>query len=314
MSMNLIRLAIVTTSLVFSSCIEFERQEISYIHDDDKDELRLTLVYDGIFGSLKEGFESKKKDAKDLPHKDRLNRKQIKQVESVLEQNRAFFFTNWIFEYSPNTLPKMLQELFQRNPNGIFAKPEQDLIEALLKNVEVENIGFFKDEAGKLCGAQTMRISNLSKVIPLINTVIRRQMLAHLPELQQEVTKQTKGAYTQGTVDLITQKLKDEYSFLQIDGNRITFQMIMNLIDQGNFTKEGKRAEELPTGTRFANRDDHLLLEIGEKSAEFVTLEKKCFDGYVPNALNHVEQKHGVLMLAPNKVKNRLKMFLEGSR
>ena len=206
--MNLIRLAIVTTSLVFSSCIEFERQEISYIHDDDKNELRLTLVYEGIFGSLKEGFESKKKDAQDLPHKDRLNRKQIKQVESVLEQNRAFFFTNWIFEYSPNTLPKMLQEIFQRNPNRIFAKPEQDLIEALLKNVEVENIGFFKDEAGKLCGAQTMRLSNLSKVIPLINTVIRRQMLAHLPELQEEVTKQTKGAYTQGTVDLITQKLK----------------------------------------------------------------------------------------------------------
>lgn len=66
--MNLIRLAIVTTSLVFSSCIEFERQEISHIHDDDKDELRLTLVYQGIFGSLKEGFESKKKDAEDLPH------------------------------------------------------------------------------------------------------------------------------------------------------------------------------------------------------------------------------------------------------
>ena len=90
--------------------------------------------------------------------------------------------------------------------------------------------------------------------------------------------------------------------------------MIMNLIDQGSFTKEGKRAEELPKGARFANREDHLLLENGEKSAEFVTLEKKCFDGYVPNALKHVEQKHGVLMLAPNKVKNRLKMFLEGSR
>ena len=91
---------------------------------------------------------------------------------------------------------------------AVFAKPEQDLIEALLKNVEVENIGFFKDEAGKLCGAQTMRLSNLSKVIPLINTVIRRQMLAHLPELREEVIKNTKGAYTQGTVDLITQKLK----------------------------------------------------------------------------------------------------------
>ena len=90
--------------------------------------------------------------------------------------------------------------------------------------------------------------------------------------------------------------------------------MIMNLIDQGNFTKEGKRAEELPKGARFANREDHLLLKNGEKSAEFVTLEKKCFDGYVPNAFNHVEQNHGVLMLAPNKVKNRLKMFLDVAR
>jgi len=93
-----------------------------------------------------------------------------------------------------------------------------------------------------------MRLSNLSKVTPLINTVISRQMLAHLPELREEVIKNTKGAYTQGTVDLITQKLKVEYSFLQVDGNRITFQMIMNLVDQENFTKGGSEPRSSPRG------------------------------------------------------------------
>ena len=34
----------------FSSCIEFEREKIAYVHDEEKDELRITLTYEGILG------------------------------------------------------------------------------------------------------------------------------------------------------------------------------------------------------------------------------------------------------------------------
>ena len=307
------RLVFFFACLVFSSCIEFEREKITYIHDEEKDELRLTLVYEGIFGNHKEGG-SFEKGPDDQAIENNLNQIQTKQMESLLEQNRAFFFSNWIFEYNPSTLPNTLGEIIKDNQKSRFGKPEQELIDALLQNIEVKNIGFFKNKNGKLCGAQTMRISNLSKVIPLINLVIRRQMLTHLSELQEEVTNQTKGAYTQGTVDLIAQKLKDEYSFIHIDGNLISYQIIMNLIDQENFIKGGNWDNELPKGACFENHDDYLLLKIGEMSGDFVTLEKKCFDGYVPNALQYVEKKHAEHMLAPRMVQNRLKKFFKVTR
>ena len=32
----------------FSSCIEFEQEKLTYIHDEEKDELRVTLTYEGM--------------------------------------------------------------------------------------------------------------------------------------------------------------------------------------------------------------------------------------------------------------------------
>ena len=46
---------IVAISFLLCSCIEFEKQELVYSHDTEKDELRVTLKYQGIFGNLKKG-------------------------------------------------------------------------------------------------------------------------------------------------------------------------------------------------------------------------------------------------------------------
>ena len=78
-----------------SSCIEFENQELIYHHDEEKDEIRMTLNYQGIFGNLDKG-QNTQNNPEDMATKDRLNQKQISQLESVLEQKRAFFFSNWI--------------------------------------------------------------------------------------------------------------------------------------------------------------------------------------------------------------------------
>ncbi|MBT6852478.1 MAG: hypothetical protein HOA16_14920, partial [Opitutae bacterium] len=39
----------VCLSLSFTGCIEFEKQELVYHHDQEKDEIRMTLRYEGIF-------------------------------------------------------------------------------------------------------------------------------------------------------------------------------------------------------------------------------------------------------------------------
>ena len=80
----------------FSSCIEFEQEKLTYVHDEEKDELRVTLTYEGIFGNLDKGQNSQH-GPDDITTADSLNQQQIEQLESVLEQKRAFFFSNWIF-------------------------------------------------------------------------------------------------------------------------------------------------------------------------------------------------------------------------
>ena len=62
----------------FSSCIEFEREKLTYVHDEEKDELRVTLTYEGIFGNFAKGKNSQN-GPDDVTTKDSLNQKQIEQ-------------------------------------------------------------------------------------------------------------------------------------------------------------------------------------------------------------------------------------------
>ena len=93
----------------FSSCIEFEQEKLTYVHDEEKDELRVTLTYEGIFGNLDKGQNSQN-GPDDITTTDSLNQKQIEQLESVIAQKSAFFFNNWIFEYNQNSLKQILEK------------------------------------------------------------------------------------------------------------------------------------------------------------------------------------------------------------
>ena len=184
----------------FSSCIEFEREKIAYVHYEEKDELRVTLRYEGIFGNLDKGKNSQN-GPYDITTKDTLNQKQIEQLESVLEKKRAFFFSNWIFEYNQNTLKEILknEEEELATASKVLGKPEKELIKALLDEIDVENVGFYVDAKGRLCGAQTLRLSNASKVIILANKVLGRQLKARLAEMK---------TFSSKTISLIKEKLK----------------------------------------------------------------------------------------------------------
>ena len=51
---------VILFSFGLSSCIEFEQEKLTYIHDEERDELRITLTYEGIFGNLdKESIHKK---------------------------------------------------------------------------------------------------------------------------------------------------------------------------------------------------------------------------------------------------------------
>ena len=295
--------------LSFTSCIEFESQELTYRHDEKEDALLVTLRYEGIYGSTRNGGFSQA-EPNDFATAERLNQKQVGQLLSVLDGKRAFFFSNWIFEYDRNALAQMLERvLVEPVPEGkVFGQPERDLIEALLSNVDVRNVGFHKDGKGRLCGAQTLRITNLSKIISLANQVIRRQVTAHLPEMREELEKQVKDAMSKETIDLIAIKMKDDYSFIQVEGNLITLQSPMMDPDTKRISES--LLKDLPEGARIESGEDSLAIKIGGKTDNTGTLKKKCFDGYLPNALNYLQKNHKKLFLKPKQLEKALARFL----
>ena len=291
----------------FSSCIEFEREKLTYIHDEEKDELRVTLTYEGIFGNLDKGQNSQH-GLDDITTVDSLNQQQIEQLESVLEQKRAFFFSNWIFEYSASSSAKMLEKIIKENGQGKFGEAEKKLIKSLLDNIEVQNIGFYKNNAEQLCGAQTLRISNISVIIPLANQVIGRQMKAHIQEMREEREEKVPNSFTTETIDLIESKVEQNFPFIQVKGNLITLTLIMTEPDQTRITNS--TVKDLPDGARIAFEDEALLIEIGGKQDQVGELSKNCFEGYYDNAKNYLETSYPKLFLAPTQVENRLKKFL----
>ena len=153
--------------------------------------------------------------------------------------------------------------MLKKDPERIlaFGQPEKDLIEALLKNVEIENVGFYKDKEGRLCGAQTLRLSNASKVISQANRVLGRQLKERIDEMREEIENKAKNSFTPETIDLIETKLHEEFPFIQVEGNLITLTMIMAHPDQKRFSES--TLKDLPQGTRIEFQDEALLIKIG---------------------------------------------------
>jgi hypothetical protein len=287
----------------FSSCIEFEREKLTYIHDEEKDELRMTLLYEGIFGNLKKSgqFASYQKTTEDKATPEKLNQLQIEQLESVLNEKQAFFFSNWIFEYNQNTLKEILknEEEELTTEGKVFGKPEKELIKSLLAEIGIENVGFYLDAKGRLCGAQTLRLSNASKVITMANKVLGRQLKARLPEMKN---------FSPATITLIREKLKDDFPFIRLSGNLLHLSMIMNRADQVKFSENS--LTKLPNGIRIEFSDEILSLKCGGIDDEKGTLSRECFNGYQTNALNYVREQHSDLLLTKKEVDHHFRTFL----
>ena len=303
-------LVILFICTALSSCIEFESQDLVYHHDNEKDELRVTLTYEGIFGNLDKG-EYSRKNRNDVATHNSLNQLQIDQLESVLKEKRAFFFSNWIFEYSASSSTKMLEKIIKGNGQGKFGEPERKLIKLLLDNIEVQNIGFYKNNADQLCGSQTVRISNVSAIIPLANQVIGRLVKAHIQEMREEREEKVPNSFTTETINLIETKVRDGFPYIKIQGNLITITLIMTTPDQERISKS--TLKDLPEGARIEFQDEALLIKIGTNHAQQSRLSKKCFEGYWPNALNHIQANHKKMIRKPRKVESRLKKFLSGT-
>ena len=96
----------------------------------------MIIKYEGIFGGGVDGLGaregSKKADPKNLTAREQ------KQLESVLKGGRAFFFSNWIFEYDSSVLQEILDKLKNGgkiNGTSHFDEPEEKLLLAALNDL-----------------------------------------------------------------------------------------------------------------------------------------------------------------------------------
>ena len=56
------RLIVICSVIPFSSCIEFESQELVYRYEKKNDTLLIALKYEGIYGAIKAGFDDRSDD------------------------------------------------------------------------------------------------------------------------------------------------------------------------------------------------------------------------------------------------------------
>ena len=288
--------------------MEFESQELAYRYEKNDDTLLVTLKYEGIYGAIKAGFDDR---SDDVATDEQLSEQQVAQLESVLAGGRAFFFNNWISEYSRVDFAEALQKGQGGEKEGeVFGKPEKKLLRALLDDVKLENIGFYLDEDKRLCGAQTMRISHFTKFLRLANEVLRRQFVAKLPELRKEQAEAVKSSFSRESIDLLEKALEDDYDFLVHEGNLLRVQFPVTKLDYERVEEETQ--EDLPEGVRLDFRKGVATFEMGRLGDEKVALRKKCFTGYSRNALKYIKSKHPKLLHQSKAMEGILLQFLSG--
>ena len=204
-----------------TGCLEFERQTLSFRHDSTSDTLYIFQDYQGIFG---------------VEDPARLSEAEREQMASVMEQERTFFFGNWITEYNR----KLFLEK-QHAPKGDLDSDEayqtslRALIDAALANIKVENVGFYRNRENRLCGAQRVTVQNASKVVRALNDTLR-----HVARHEGNKWQTTKRARR-----LLYAFAESGQDALRLEGNRVEIHWPVTEEDYRSFK------DQAPVGSAF---------------------------------------------------------------
>ena len=80
--------------------------------------------------------------------------------------------------------------------------------------------------------------------------MIRRQTIAHVPQLPEELTEgKVRNLMSEENIQFLVKKMKDPYPFVQIDRNLLSFQFPNLYPDSESI--EQSIANEIPKGARI---------------------------------------------------------------
>lgn len=296
------RIALVPALLLLSSCIEFEKQTLTFRYDEAQDRLLIFQVYEGIYGRASG---------------DALNEGEAHELASVMERQRTFFFSNWIFEYDR----KSWEEGTTKPPGEEEAKtPEklelyeelQTLASLVVDNVEVKNGRFYLNADQKLCAYQYVTIAQASKIVQQANRAISMAVLAKLSEVKpgKDVSRET--------MDALKDAAAKGYEWLALRGGSIKGQCPVARPDAVRFRQEwakGLREELAAEGAPkkglvegltviaalleqdvwVSYRDDTFEVVAGHPTNARTAVTLEPWKGhYKPNAVEFAKQKYGI--------------------
>lgn len=248
--------------LFLTGCIEFVRQTMSYRHDTATDTLYIFQDYQGIFGA---------KNAS------RLEADEVDQLASVMKGERTFFFNNWITEYNRAALEEELRKpKGEINENPEYEAAVRTLGQSALANIRVENVGFYTNKEGQLCGAQRVTIRQCSQVLAALNRI--------LPHLVREQAAQPDKSEAEKR-SLLRFTASGE-PFIRFDGNQMVFRWPLTEADYREFNGSPHAKSIREAGGSVTYGDGVLILKLGEPKAKTVSFTLPfSTNSYVPNAL-----------------------------
>ncbi len=270
-------LTFVLLSLSLTSCIEFERQSMTYHYDSDKDELRIFQVYEGIYARGDEG---------------KLTEKEKNQLAEVITGQRTFFFSNWILEFDKKQLELEVAQI-KEEPDIAHSKEKLEFLERAIRSVKITNGEFYLNDKTELCAYQKVTISNASQLVDTANRLL--SMVAQ----DVEWTEYNPKARAQ------IMKLSKDSNWIELTGNKVVVRFPQSLKEHFNMRREIADSIQKNTSTFFVDllnqdilmsyREPILELTLGSKGANRTQIGGALSKGeYNTLVLDHVRETYAI--------------------
>ena len=264
--------------VALQGCVEFERQTIVYRHDVERDELRMLIIYEGIYGKKADDYG---------------------ELRSVLVRPRTFFFANWILEYDRDDWVRELARLDRErdtNPNT-YKVAYRRLIKLILDNVRVDNGAFYLNNEGKLSGYQRVTLSNVSELVPAFNELVNAALI-HDELDPTDILASSRSA------DTIKNAAYVGHHWIELDEGELRMRIPLTNHDYEQFRLDVEDDIQwqrvIEAGLREVYIGGVAEFVFGEYGHSQTTISMDVFDGpYIPNMLPFVEED-GLLEPSPD--------------
>ena len=142
------RSALASVVLACSGCLEWEEQEIRIVLDREADQLEVQLICRGLYSAEEPGADPSSVATQTM-------------LRELLDGRQRFALLE----------PLLMLDLER------MREEEDSRVATIAAAVAVDHGEFFRDERGRWCAWQHVRVESLSRVVPLVAELVREELL-----------------------------------------------------------------------------------------------------------------------------------------